>query len=113
MFSSFRPSSSLITSPPVRIAMSASMALRRSPNPGAFTATTGSRPLILFTTRVDRASPSTSSATTSSGFFDWATASSTGRKSAIEEILDPSSSTWASSRTASSRSWSVTKYGEM
>ncbi len=73
--------------------MSASIALRRSPKPGAFTATTVSRPLILFTTRVDSASPSTSSAITSIGFFAWATASSTGRKSAIEEILRVCSST--------------------
>ena len=87
MFSSFRPSSSLTTSPPVRIPMSASIALRRSPKPGAFTATTVSRPRIRFTTRVDSASPSTSSAITSSGRLDWATTSSTGRKSAIEEIF--------------------------
>ncbi len=32
--SSFRPTSSEMTWPPVRIAMSCSMALRRSPNPG-------------------------------------------------------------------------------
>ena len=37
-FSSLRPSSSAITWPPVRIAMSSSIALRRSPKPGAFTA---------------------------------------------------------------------------
>src|SRR5712672_134571 len=38
-FSSLMPRSSLITWPPVRIAMSSSIALRRSPNPGALTAT--------------------------------------------------------------------------
>ena len=37
-FSSLMPSSSAITLPPVRIAMSSSMALRRSPKPGALTA---------------------------------------------------------------------------
>ena len=37
-FSSLMPRSSAITLPPVRIAMSSSMALRRSPKPGAFTA---------------------------------------------------------------------------
>ena len=37
-FSSDRPTSSEITWPPVRIAMSSSIALRRSPKPGALTA---------------------------------------------------------------------------
>ena len=37
-FSSLRPRSSAISLPPVRIAMSSSMALRRSPKPGALTA---------------------------------------------------------------------------
>ena len=73
--------------------MSASMALRRSPNPGALTATIDSSPRILFTTRVDSASPSTSSATTSSGFLACAICSSSGRKSAMEEILPACSST--------------------
>ena len=36
--SSFKPFSSLITTPPVRIAISSSISLRRSPKPGAFTA---------------------------------------------------------------------------
>src|SRR6202046_5266251 len=39
-FSSLMPRSSLIAWPPVRTAMSCSMALRRSPQPGAFTAAT-------------------------------------------------------------------------
>src|SRR5579872_6078472 len=39
-FSSDRPTSSEITVPPVRIAISCSMALRRSPKPGALTADT-------------------------------------------------------------------------
>ena len=39
-FSSLTPRSPLITVPPVRIAMSSSIALRRSPKPGAFTAAT-------------------------------------------------------------------------
>jgi hypothetical protein len=62
MFSSLRPTSSEMTWPPVRIAMSCSMALRRSPKPGALTATDLNVPRILLTTRVARASPSTSSA---------------------------------------------------
>src|SRR5215210_2186761 len=40
MFSSLMPRSSDTAVPPVRIAMSSSMALRRSPKPGAFTAAT-------------------------------------------------------------------------
>src|SRR4029450_2026475 len=66
-FSSLMPRSSEITWPPVRIAMSCSMALRRSPKPGAFTAATLRPPRSLFTTRVASASPSTSSAMISSG----------------------------------------------
>ncbi len=69
--------------------MSSSIALRRSPKPGALTATTFSRPRILFTTSVDSASPSTSSAITSSGFLVCAIFSSSGRNSAIAEILPP------------------------
>ncbi len=47
--------------------MSSSMALRRSPKPGALTAATLRVPRILLTTRVARASPSTSSAMMRSG----------------------------------------------
>ena len=53
--------------PPVRMAMSSSIALRRSPKPGAFTAQTCSVPRSLLTTSVASASPSTSSAMISSG----------------------------------------------
>jgi hypothetical protein len=53
--------------PPVRMAMSCSMALRRSPKPGALTAQTLRVPRSLFTTSVARASPSTSSAMIRSG----------------------------------------------
>ena len=48
--------------PPVRIAMSCSIALRRSPKPGALTAHDFECPRSLLTTRVASASPSTSSA---------------------------------------------------
>src|SRR2546423_1295332 len=65
--SSLMPRSSLMNLPPVRMAMSSHMALRRSPKPGALTAHTLSVPRSLFTTRVARASPSTSSATINSG----------------------------------------------
>src|SRR2546426_6673410 len=47
--SSLIPSSSATTLPPVRIAMSSSIALRRSPNPGAFTATQRRVPRSLLT----------------------------------------------------------------
>ena len=47
--------------------MSCSMALRRSPKPGAFTAATLRPPRSLLTTRVASASPSTSSAMMTSG----------------------------------------------
>jgi len=61
-FSSSIPSSSMIALPPVRVAMSISISLRRSPKPGALTAQTFRTPRSLLTTRVARASPSTSSA---------------------------------------------------
>ncbi len=43
MVSSLMPRSSLMTLPPVRVAMSSSIALRRSPKPGALTAATFKR----------------------------------------------------------------------
>ena len=55
--SSLRPISSEMTGAPVRIAMSWSIALRRSPKPGALTATDVNVPRILFTTSVASASP--------------------------------------------------------
>jgi hypothetical protein len=55
------------------MAMSSSMALRRSPKPGALTAQVLRMPRMLLTTRVASASPSTSSATISSGRPDLAT----------------------------------------
>ena len=67
--------------PPVRTAMSPSMALRRSPKPGALTAQTLSTPRSLLTTRTASASLSTSSAMISSGLPAWATFSSSGSMS--------------------------------
>ena len=86
-FSSVRPSSSEITVPPVSTAMSSSIALRRSPKPGAFTASVLRMPRMLFTTRVASASPSTSSATIKSGLPAFATCSSSGSMSRIELIF--------------------------
>ena len=79
--------SSLITVPPVSTAMSCSMALRRSPKPGALTAATCSTPRVLLTTRVARASPSTSSAMITRGRPLRDTASRTGTRSATLPIL--------------------------
>ena len=58
--------------PPVRTAMSPSIALRRSPKPGALTAQTLSTPRSLLTTSTASASLSTSSAMISSGLPAWA-----------------------------------------
>ena len=76
--SSLMPRSSEISWPPVRIAMSSSIALRRSPKPGAFTAATLRPPRSLLTTSVAIASPSTSSEMISSGLPVCTTASSSG-----------------------------------
>ncbi len=107
-FASLRPISSLITSPPERMAMSSSIRLRRSPKPGALTAMPVKVPRSLLTIRVARASPSTSSAITSSGRPWPITCSSRGRMSCTLEILPPWMSRKGSSSTASMRSWSVT-----
>ena len=56
--------------------MSSSIALRRSPKPGAFTAATFNPPRSLLTTSVAKASPSTFSAIITSGFEVCTTASS-------------------------------------
>ncbi len=108
-FSSLRPSSSAMTWPPVRVAMSFSISLRRSPNPGALTAAQCSVPRSLLTTSVARASPSMSSAMMSSGFWLRAIASRTGSRSFMFEIFFSLMSRKASSSTASMRSGSVTK----
>jgi len=79
-FSSDIPTSSAIRWPPVSTAMSSSIALRRSPKPGAFTAQAFSTPRSEFTTSAASASPSTSSATTSSGRLALATCSSSGQQ---------------------------------
>ena len=63
------------------------MALRRSPKPGALTAMHLKVPRILLTTRVARASPSTSSAMISNGLPLLAMFSSTGSRSFMLEIF--------------------------
>ena len=67
--------------------MSCSCALRRSPKPGALTATDLKMPRILLTTSVARASPSTSSAMMSSCLPVWMTLSTIGRRSLMFETL--------------------------
>ncbi len=79
--SSVLPSSSLITSPPVKIAISSSIAFLLSPKPGALTAEMFSTPRSLFTTSVASASPSISSAMIRSGLPLFCTCSSTGSRS--------------------------------
>ena len=86
-WSSLRPTSGVTTWAPVRIARSCRIALRRSPNAGALTATEENVPRMRFTTRVDSASPSTSSATMNSGLPAWTTFSSSGSRSETVEIL--------------------------
>ena len=82
-----RPTSSEITVPPVRIAISSNIALRRSPKPGALQAETLTMPRRLLTTKVARASPSTSSAIINNGLPALATASRRGKSSRMFEIF--------------------------
>ena len=79
--------SSLMTVPPVRTAMSARAALRRSPKDGARTAATCKTPRFLLTTRVARASPSTSSAMMTRGEPLFCRLSKMGTRSETELIL--------------------------
>ena len=82
-----KPTSSEMTVPPVKIAISCNIALRRSPKPGALAAATLTIPLMLFTTKVANASPSMSSAITTKGFPALATFSRIGSRSLIFEIF--------------------------
>ena len=85
--SSFRPCSSEMTVPPVRIAISSSIALRRSPNPGAFNAKQLMVPRILFTTNTARASLSTSSPMITRFLDTWRCFSKIGTRSATDDIF--------------------------
>ena len=87
VLSNLKPLSSETTVPLVRIAISSSIAFLLSPNPGALTAATFNAPRILLTTKVDNASPSTSSAIIISGLPDLAVCSNIGRRSFIAEIF--------------------------
>ena len=106
------PTSSLTTVAPVRAARSWSIALRRSPKPGALMATAVRVPRMRLTTRVASASAVTSSATMSRGCLAPATSSSTGSRSRTALILESvmRMAGWSSSATISF--WSVTRYAE-
>ena len=92
--------------------MSSIMRLRRSPKPGALTATAVNVPRSLLTTIVANDSPSTSSATISSGRPAWITCSSTGKMSLTAPIFWFATRMNGSSSTASIRSASVIMYGD-
>ena len=92
--------------------MSSSIAFRRSPKPGAFTARMLIVPRSLFTTSVASASPSTSSQMITMSFVTCRTFSSSGRISCTAEIFLSVITMYGFSITASMRSVFVTKYGE-
>ena len=108
-FSNLTPRSSEIHLPPVKIAISSSIAFLRSPNPGALTAQTFKVPRILLTTNVANASPSTSSATITRGLPILATCSRIGRRSFMLEIFFSCKRMYAPSISASILSAFVTK----
>ena len=85
--SNLRPTSSVITLAPVNIAISCNISLRLSPKPGALTARAFRVPLILLTTSVASASPSTSSAITTMFLLPLSTFSSKGNRSETADIF--------------------------
>ena len=103
----------MIAWPPVRIAMSLSISLRRSPKPGALTAQTLSVPRSLLTTSVASASPSTSSAMMSSGLPALAHLLEQRQEVLhVRDLLLVDEDVGGPRGRASMRSASVTKYGE-
>ena len=111
-FSREKPLSSEITVPPVKIAISSNIAFLLSPKPGAFTAAIFKPPLNLFTTKVAKACPSTSSAMISRGLLDCATGSKIGRISFKLDIFLSNNKIYGFSKSAIILSASVTKYGD-
>ena len=81
------PTSSEITVPPVKMAISSSIAFLLSPKPGALHAAALTIPLKLLTTKVASASPSISSAIIKSGFPALATDSNKGSRSLMFDIF--------------------------
>ena len=106
------PKSSVITVAPVNIAKSSNIALRRSPKPGALTATAVNVPLMRFNTIFVNASPSTSSATIKIGRLDWTTCSNKGSISWNDEIFLSVTKIYGLSNSAIILSESVTIYGD-
>ena len=110
--SSESPTSSDITVPPVRMAISSSIAFLLSPNPGALQAAALTIPLKLFTTKVASASPSISSAMINKGFPAFATDSNNGSRSLIFEIFLSKRRIYGESNSTVILSWFVMKYGD-
>ena len=109
--SRLRPISSEITVPPVSVAISSSMALRRSPKPGALTAQVFKPPRMLLTTNVANASFSTSSAMISNGLLCCITCSSNGTISRILLIFLSTNKIYGFSNSAVKLSCLFAKYG--
>ncbi len=95
--SSSMPKSSAINVPPVKIAISCKFSLRRSPKPGALTATQLQVPRNLLRIKVERASPSTSSAMITNFWPVLTTSSSKVKISWMAEIFLSVIKIWASS----------------
>ena len=107
------PCDSDITVAPVITARSCNISLRRSPNPGALTAQTFKLPLILFTTRVDKASPSISSAMINISLPACNDCSRIGSNSFILDIFLSTINICILVSIASILLASVTKYGDI
>ena len=110
--SSSIPNSDEITVPAVRIAISCNIALRRSPKPGALTAATLTIPRILLTTKVAKASDSTSSAMISNDLPAFATPSRMVIKSRMFEIFLSHRRMYGFSSSTVPVSVLFTKYGD-
>mmetsp|Transcript_8052 Transcript_8052/g.23149 ORF Transcript_8052/g.23149 Transcript_8052/m.23149 type:complete len:335 (+) Transcript_8052:324-1328(+) len=107
------PSSSATKEAPVAMAISCVYSRRLFPNPGALMATTSKTPRILLTTRAESASPVTSSAMIKSGSLLFTSCSRRGTTSLTSSILASVTRMRGFMSSATCRSWSLTKYGEM
>mmetsp|Transcript_139784 Transcript_139784/g.197964 ORF Transcript_139784/g.197964 Transcript_139784/m.197964 type:complete len:312 (-) Transcript_139784:351-1286(-) len=111
--SSFIPTSSEITTPPVNSAMSCRLALRLSPKPGALTAHTLICARRRLMTRPVRASLSTSSAMMSKGLFSRMAASRMWTMACMDDTFFSTSRMYGFSNSTFCVAGLVTKYGEM
>ena len=107
------PTSSVITCPPVKTAISFKLFFLLSPKPGALTAQILKLPLNLFNTNVASASESTSSAMISNGLCYYTTFSSNGRSGYIVDIFFSYIKIKGRSSSHVISLESVTKYGEI